>query len=262
MKIKFLTLLFLTFSLTMNSQEDNPKTAMFYADKNISLIYNFKNEKEFLYLNKGNQKWFTNYEELREYLAKNDDIVLNNNFKDYFDYTLTNYNFFIGNNNDNINEVYEKYIKDFEKEYSISLSNKEEINKLFREKIKHSNKEELQKFLSKSEIPLLLYTGNYLIKNNKSDFRLHWLTVTETNIFYEEYLTQSLYFNDKKFNILKRIRYYFTEILNRHKHLKKNTEFDIDTMINFVESSILVNINSRYPISPLSDNYKKNMIDD
>lgn len=263
MKTKILILIFFFLSLTMKSQDDNPKAAIIYMNMNkgIHVLY-YSNKPHFLYLKRGKQNWYTTYEELKESVAKNEGIELKPNLKDCFDYQLTNYNFFIGQNNDNIDELYDKVIKDFEKEYNVSLSNKDEINTLFREKIKNYNEEELKEFLSKSEIPLLLYSGSYLMKNNKSNFRLHWVTVTETNIFNEEYLIKALYFNDKKFNIVKRIRYYFNEILNRHKYLKKNTEFDIDTMMNFVENPILIQISSSYPLGPLSENYKKNMVED
>lgn len=260
MKTKFL-LLFLTFSIIMKSQDNNSKAAVIYMnmDKGIHLLY-YSDEPHFLYLKRGKQKWYTTYEELKESVAKNEEIELKADLKDYFDYQLTNYNFFIGQNNNNIEELYDNVIKDYEKEYKISFCNKDEINKLFMEKIKNDDEEELKDFLSKSEIPLLLYSGNYLIKHNKSAFKLHWVTVSETNIFNEEYLTKALYFDLKKFNIVKRIRYYFTEILNRHKYLNKETEFDIDTMINFVEINILNSISSSYPISELSENYKKHMI--
>ncbi|WP_066433512.1 hypothetical protein [Chryseobacterium sp. CCH4-E10] len=263
MKTKLLILIFFTLSLAMKSQDDNPKAAIIYMnmDKGIHLLY-YSNEPHFLYLKKGIPSWYATYEELKKSVVKNEGIELKQNLKDYFDYQLTNYNFFVGQNNNNIDELYGNIVKDFEKEYNISLSNKDEINTLFRKKIKNYNEEELKKFLSKSEIPLLLYSGNYLIKNNKSNFRLHWVTVTETNILNEEYLIKALYFNDKKFNIVKRIRYYFTEILNRHKYLKEGTEFDIDTMMNFVESSIHIHISSSYPLGPISENYKENMIID
>ena len=261
MKIRFSILIFLTLSLTMKSQDDNPKAAVFYIDKSIYLIY-YSNEHKFLYSNNRKQKWYTDYEELKKYLAKNDGLGLKPDLRDYFDYQLTNYNFFIGQNKDNIDDLYEKNVKYFEKEYNMSFSNKDEINTLFKEKIKNCTEEELKYFLSKAEIPLLQYSGNYLITNNKSDYKLYWSTSKESNIFNEEYLIKSLFFNEKKFNIIERIRYYFSEILNRHKYLKKGTKFDIDTMLNFVESSILINISSRYPISPLSENYKKNMVED
>lgn len=245
----------------MKSQDDNSEAAIIYMnmDKGIHLLY-YSKEPHFLYLKRGKQKWYTTYEELKESVAKNEEIVLKTNLKDYFDYQLTNYNFFIGQNNNNIEELYDNVIKDYEKEYNISLSNKDEINKLFREKIKNYNEEELKEFLSKSEIPLLSYMGDYLIKNNISNFRLHWAISTEKNIFNEEFIIKSLYFNEKKFNLIKSIRYYFNELINRHKYLKKGTDFDINTMINFIEINILNNISSSYPISELSENYKKNMI--
>lgn len=261
MKTKLLILLLFILSLPMSSQDNNTEAAIIYMNKDVYIIY-YADKNQFLYLKKGKQNWYKNYEALKESVAKNEGIELKPNLKDCFDYQLTNYNLFIGQDSNNIDELYGKVIQNFEKEYSISMSNKDDINKLFRGKIKNYNGDELKKFLSKSEIPLLYYSGDYLIKNNKSNFRLHWVTVTEKNIFKEEYIMKSLYFNEKKFNILKIIRYYFNEILNRHKYLKKNTEFDIDTMINFIESSILNNISSSYPVSPISENYNKNFIED
>lgn len=261
MNAKLLILLFFTLSLPMNSQDNNTKEAIIYMNNGVYVIY-YSDKNEFLYLNNGKQNWYKNFEVLKESLAKNEGIELKPNLKDYFDYQLTNYNLFIGQDHSNIDELYGKVIQNFEKKYSISISSKDDINKLFRKKIKSYNDDELKDFLAESEIFLLLYSGNYLIKNNRSNFRLHWNTVTEKNIFNEEFLMKSLYFNEKEFNLLKNIRYYFNELLNRHKYLKKNTEFDIDTMINFIEINILNNISSSYPINELSENYKKNMITD
>ena len=225
----------------MKAQNNNSIYTVFYVDfnSNIKVIY-YPDYKSIYLVDKDNERIFKNYDELKKYVYKKYDKTIGETLEDNFSNTKTNKNFFLGQNEYNINEIFEEKKTNFCKKYNVNFENEANLNDLFTKKIRGLKNKDLEEFLIESEIPLLLFIESYIYDEykNRKNLNVAIKTLVEENNIGDKYLMKSICFNSKKFNPIESIRYYFNELLYRNKWIKKGSGFDIKVLMQFVDDDI------------------------
>lgn len=247
-KLFIVICIFFINNYLMKSQSNNQDSVyiVFYIDfdSNVKVVY-YPYEKSIYLVDKNNEKVFNSYDELKNYVKERYDRNLKESLEDNFSNSMTNRNFFLGQNENNVSDIFKENELKFCAEYNIDFKDEKTINDSFNNNITHLKNSNLDKFLEQSEIPLLLYIESYVYNDfiDKKCLNISIKTSEEQNALGEKYFTKLIYFNNKKFNPISSIRFYFNELLFRNKWIKKGSPFDIKVLKQFVNDDIALIFN-------------------
>lgn len=227
----------------MNSQNSKHEMryVIFYIDfTNDVKVFYYPNQEDKIYLmDKEKETIFNDYNELVTYVDKEYHKKLKKKFKDNFSLSDTNRNLFLGQNQYNVDQIFNEVKQNFINKYNIDFNNDIQINTVINNYLKTAD---VNEFIVDAEIPLLLYSIDYIKSKykTKKNLTLEILTAEEKNSFGEIFYTKVINFNGVKFNPILSIRYYFNELLYRNKWIKKDSEFDILMLKQFLDNDIAI----------------------